>query len=403
MKVLIFCQLFPPLIYGGGEVLFWNLARSLAAHGHEVHVITQKVRGQEVAESICGVNIWRVGSPVDYSGALTTSLQQSVAYLLTAFFMGIRIGLRRRVDVIHSNTYVPSVVGQLCAMVMRKRHVMTVHDVYLASLPWFWDKWSKQPTVGLLARLFGPLIERTLLHMPVAAIHTVSDTSKRDLLEIGTKAKIVVVPNGIDVDEYRTRADVGVDNHQAIFIGRLVFYKNLEVVFRALARTIRAVPDAKLVVVGDGPMKTGWENMVRDLGLAHRVLFQGRVPQQEKLMLLEQSAFLVLPSIVEGFGIVTLEAFACMKPVLASAISALSELVSDGVDGYLLDPASEEDWADKMIALFGNAERTHQMGLMGQDKLLLNFTIDRVAEQMEHLYESQGKDKSELTPSFSFK
>ncbi len=382
------CQLFPPLVYGGGEAIFWSLARSLVSRGHEVHVITQKVKGQKSVERVLGVNIWRVGIPVEYSGALATGLPESVAYTVAGFFTGIRICLRRRIDVIHSNTYVPCIVGQLCAAAMRKKHFMTVHDVYLASMSWFWRRWSTQPNIGFLARYLGPALERFLLRMPVAAIHTVSETSKRDLLEIGTKAKIIVVPNGVAVDEYRTRADLGVDNHQAIFIGRLVFYKNLEVVLRALARTIPVVQDAKMVVVGDGPMRTKWQNMVRSLGLTGRVLFVGRVSQQEKLRLLARSAFLVLPSLVEGFGIVSLEAFACMKPVLVSSIGALSEVVSDGVEGYLIDPKSEEDWARKMLALFEDAERARKMGLMGRDKLLLRFTIDRVAEQMERLYES---------------
>lgn len=390
----MFCQLFPPLIYGGGERLFWCLAQSLVSRGHEVHVITQKVRGQKAAERTCGVNIWRVGIPVDYSGLLATGLQESLVYMAAAFVTGIRIGLQRRIDLIHSNTYVPSMAGQLCALVMRKKHVMTVHDVYLASMNWFWKKWSKQPHVGALARYVGPVLERFLLHMSVTAIHTVSDTSKRDLLEIGTKTKIIVVPNGIDADEYGISAEMSADNHQAVFIGRLVFYKNLEVVFRAFAMVVPSVPDAKLVVVGDGPMRSEWEKMAHDIGLEHHVLFTGRVSQQGKLRLLEQSAFLVLPSLVEGFGIVSLEAFACRKPVLASSIGALSEVVADGVDGYLIDPRSEEDWANKMLVLFEDPERAHQMGMMGREKVLLNFTIDRVAGQMERLYESLDGQRS---------
>ena len=94
-----------------------------------------------------------------------------------------------------------------------------------------------------------------------------------------------------------------------------------------------------------------------------------------------------MPSIVEGFGIVLLEAFACGRPVLASSIGALREVVSDGVDGYLADPNEEEDWAKKMIALFADSERTMQMGLMGRAKLIADFSDERVARDMERLYE----------------
>ena len=79
----------------------------------------------------------------------------------------------------------------------------------------------------------GPLLERLFFVMPVTAIQTVSETSKLD---------------------FKSHDSSPTDPHQAIFIGRLIFCKNLEVIFRALARVIRVVPDAKLVVVGDGPM-----------------------------------------------------------------------------------------------------------------------------------------------------
>jgi len=384
----MFCELFPPLIYGGGEVLFWNLAKSLVARDHEVYVITRKVTGERESEERSGVKIRRVGWSENYAGALTTSSLSSLAYLVTAFFTGIRIGLRRHVDIIHSNTYVPALAGQLCATILRRRHLMTVHDVYLTSLPWFWKKWSKQPTAGRVARVMGPLLERFFFVMPVTAIQTVSETSKRDLLQAGARSRIVVVPNGIGLDEHERHDAVPTNSHQAIFIGRLVFYKNLEVVFHALARVIRVVPDAKLVVVGDGPMKATWQKIVNDLGLERHVQFYGTTSEQKKQYLLENSAFLVLPSMVEGFGIVVLEAFACRKPVIASGIGALRELVSDEVDGYLVDPASETDWANRMIMLFEDPERARRMGMMGWNKVVNNFTMDRVATQMESVYGS---------------
>ena len=72
--------------------------------------------------------------------------------------------------------------------------------------------------------------------------------------------------------------------------------------------------------------------------------------------------------------------------MLATSIGALRELVSDGVDGYLADPVSEADWADKMITLFDEHERTRRMGTMGWNKTVTGFTTDRVATHMERVY-----------------
>ena len=386
MRILLFCELFPPLTYGGGETLFWNLAKSLVSRSHEVYVITQKVRGERKSEVRAGVHILRVGRPVEYSGALTTNALESLAYLVGAFVAGIRVASQRRVEIIHSNTYVPAVVGQMCASILRKKHVMTVHDVYLAAMPWFRAKWRTQANVGFLARILGPFLELALLRMPATVIHTVSDSSSRDLLQMGIKTRITVVPNSIDIGDYLTEGEVSVNHHQAIYVGRLVFYKNLEVIFRAFVNVLEAVSDAKLVVVGDGPMRKTWESMTNDLGLKDHVRFFGKIPHKDKVRLLKESAFLILPSMVEGFGIVILEAFACEKPVLASSIAALRELVSDGTDGFLADPTDEQEWAKKMTTLFTDSENTRQMGRAGIAKLVANFSNERVVEAMENLY-----------------
>ena len=385
------------MVYGGGEVVFWNLARSLASRGHEVHVITQRVRGERDSETRSGVRIHRVGWPSEYAGALTTGFKDSFAYCVEAFFAGISIAAKRRVDVIHSNTYVPALVAQLCASLLQKKHVMTVHDVYLLSLPWFWKTWSKQPDISFLARVFGPLLETALLKMPVTAIHTVSNASRNDILRITKGRRVVVVPNGIQVADYVSKQGMAqARTPQAIYVGRLVFYKNLEVVFQALTKVREKIRNVRVVIVGDGPMRVLWKSFVEKLGLQDQVAFFGRISHEEKVRLIHGSQFLVLPSLVEGFGMVVLEAYACRKPVLASRIGALQELV-DADDGFLVDPASSDDWADRMVALFSNQGLALQMGDNGYAKLVERYTTGHVARAVESMYvellqESRGTE-----------
>jgi glycosyltransferase involved in cell wall biosynthesis len=383
----MFCQLFPPLIYGGGEVLFWNLARSLASRGNQVYVITQRVRGERDKEVKDGVVIRRVGLPAEYAGALSTGFLESLAYFVEALLAGIEYVARIGVDIIHSNTYVPALAGQICATVFGRKHIVTIHDVYLISMPWFWRKWSRQQEVGLSARLMGPLLERSLLQLPASVVHTVSEASKHDLVAMGMRAKIAVIPNGIDPDEYQIDGPSFTDPHQAIYVGRLVFYKNLDLVIRAFGKVLSDVPDAGLSVIGDGPMRGSWEAITRELGLQKNISFLGRVSNKEKVRLLRDSAFLILPSLVEGFGIVILEAFACKKPVLASNIEALREVVTEGVDGYLLDASSEEAWAERMMLLFRRPTRTRRLGVMGEKKLAEHYSIERVTRRMMALYQ----------------
>jgi glycosyltransferase involved in cell wall biosynthesis len=350
-------------------------------------VITQRVRGEKDREIVSGVSIRRVGLPAKYTGALTTSFLESLAYLVEALIAGIRHISRNGTDAIHSNTYVPALVGQMCATIFGRRHVVTVHDVYLISMPWFWKKWSRQKGVGFSARLLGPVLEKSLLRLPVDVIHTVSETSRQDLVSMGIRSKIVVVPNGIDPTEYEISKSSLTNPHQAIYIGRLVFYKNLELIFHAFTKVINSIPDARLCIVGDGSMKSTWEQTVAELGLSNHIKFLGVTSNREKVRLLKESAYLILPSLVEGFGIVILEAFACRKPALASDIGALRELVTEGVDGHLMSAFSEEEWVKKMIYLFTHPAEARKLGDMGKLKLDASYSIRRVVQQMESLYE----------------
>ena len=133
-------------------------------------------------------------------------------------------------------------------------------------------------------------------------------------------------------------------------------------------------------------MKPQWESLVGKLGLQAQVKFLGRVPHEEKVRLLKDSRFLILPSRVEGFGIVVLEAFACRKPALVSQIGALQELVADGVDGFLANPSSVNDWAERMVALFSDQGLASTMGNNGYAKLVERYSIDHVARAVERMY-----------------
>jgi len=98
-----------------------------------------------------------------------------------------------------------------------------------------------------------------------------------------------------------------------VFIGRLVYYKHLEVVIEAL-KILRDKCNVRLVVLGDGPMRRDWENLVKHYGLGDIVEFKGYVSHKEKLYYLSRCRALVLPSTFEGFGMVILEAWALRKP-----------------------------------------------------------------------------------------
>lgn len=385
MKILYFCQLFYPAIYGGGEYVFFQWAKELVKRGHKVFTITQRLVGERNFEIIDGVHIYRVGPAIEYKGTLPPNIFENFGYVISAITKGIILIAKKKIDIIHSNTYAPALAGQVCAIISKKPHIITIHDVYSLVGEEFWNKWASQACAMNPVAKIGPLVEKLVLELPATVFHTVSKTSKNDLYLCGLK-RVKVIYNGIDLQDFDSINSREVDPHQAIFIGRLVFYKNLDTIIKCMKRVVTKIPDSRLIVVGDGPMRPSMEKLVKDLGLTENVIFKGRVSHEEKVKLLKKSSFLVFPSLVEGFGIVLLEAFACYKPVLVSAVRPLTEIIDDGIDGYCIPPFDVDAWASKMIELFCDFNTARKMGVSAREKLERKFTIQKTVDALEKLY-----------------
>jgi glycosyltransferase involved in cell wall biosynthesis len=222
--------------------------------------------------------------------------------------------------------------------------------------------------------------------MPVDTIHTVSNATKEDILKIKvrTPSSIVAIPNGINLKNYDYMHFKKDYQNYVLFIARLVVFKNLDVVISAFKDVVKKVPDAKLIVVGDGPMRDKWEKMVSELHLDQNIEFTGYIPQDKKVELLSKCSSLLLPSTFESFGIVLLEAFAMSKPVLVS--DQIYEIVDDGVDGFILPAHDAHKWAEKIIFLLSNKTICQDMGNKGRLKVESKFNIDNIVDKLESLY-----------------
>lgn len=385
MKILYFAQLFYPAIFGGGEYIFYQWAKELVKQGHEVFVITQSLQGEKSFEEIDGIKIYRVGSSITLSGTLPVGFFSNISYLISSYLKGKKIIKENDIDLIHSNTYIPVISAQWCANKTKIPHIATVHDVYYTSQKNFWSSWSRQENTSFLTKILGPYIEKKIAKTNVTLFHTVSEQSKSDLQKLGTEKKITVIPNGINLEEYESETS---NKNQIIFVGRLVFYKNLQVIIDAFNKVVKEIPDAKLIIVGDGPSKSDLIRQTKSLNLENNIIFKGRVTSETKVQLIKESKILVNPSLIEGFGIVVLEGFACGKPVITSDSKPLSDLVDDEIDGYVLPSNNSEFWAEKMIYLLNDNKKSQNMGLAGRKKVEANYSITSVTNKISKMYDS---------------
>ena len=385
MKILYFTQLFYPAVFGGGEYIFYHWAKELAEKGHEIFVITQNLQSESHYEIVDGIKIFRVGSKLGLSGTLPVGIFSNLSYLLKSYYIGNKIIKENNIDLIHSNTYIPVISAQWCANKTKIPHIATVHDVYFTSQKNFWSEWSEQKNTSIFSKILGPYIEKKIAKTDLTLFHTVSEQSKKDLQMLGVQKKIIVIPNGINLCKYQYEKS---DKNQIIFVGRLIFYKNLQVVINAFSKVIKEIPSAKLIIVGDGPSKSDLIKQTKSLKLENNVFFKGRVTTETKVQLIKESKILVNPSLIEGFGIVVLEGFACGKPILVSDSKPLSDLVNDGIDGYVLTSNNPDAWAEKIIYLMNNDKQAQQMGLTGRKKVEGNYSITHVTNEISKMYDS---------------
>ncbi len=216
-----------------------------------------------------------------------------------------------------------------------------------------------------------------------SCIHTVSDTTKDDLQKFGFKKPIYVISNAI---EYADVLQSKFNQYQFIFVGRLVFYKNLEVAIRAIEIVRKTYPKIKFIIVGNGPHKKSLSDLVTELNLNEHVKFRGYVSSNEKFRLIAESNALVFPSLFEGFGLVILEAFSQKRPVIVSKIRPMSDIVSHEKNGYLVNPHDEKEWAKIIIELITNPEKSLSLGMHGHNILKKRYSSDVMYEKILKMY-----------------
>lgn len=368
---------------GGGEVLFMQFASGMAEHGHNVHIISHRLANFK-DDDIGNVKIYRVKPLLSN---FPPSYFQNVMFILSATWLGLRIIKREKIDVIHVNNFTPIIVGTILSKLCKVPLVKTIHVVFSAT-PNYWNNWSKQLNVSRFTSKVGPLFEKLTIKLPANIIHTVSNSTKLDLIKNNAKSKIMVIPNLVNLTFYDKWSEKKIYDDSVLFVGRLAFNKNLNTVISSFEKVIKKLPHAKLVVIGDGPMLEEWKKMACDVGLKDKIIFTEFIPVTQKMDFLSKCSALVLPSITEGLPTVVLESFAMSTPVILSDILPHRDIVKDGVDGFLVAGNDIDKWAEKIIYLLSNKDICRKMGKMGRIKVEKEFSDQIVLNRMESLYSS---------------
>lgn len=287
----------------------------------------------------------------------------------------------RRIQVLHTHRVRPDIVGRVAG----HRAGVPVN----VSTQHYLGEWQERGRlIGFLVRM---LYKHTLPY--TQSIVNISATEMALMREMNIPAeKLEVIYNGVDGDAFYPEKDLGTTQvfqaeDESPVIGAVAYLtkrKGMHHLVAAFRRVADRFPRARLKIVGDGEERQALERQVRMLGLADQVALLGNRSDIRSLM--NGFDVFVLPSLWEPFGLVIAEAMACSRPVVATNVGGIPEIVEDGVSGILVPPANADRLAEALIALLLDDGRRRDMGRAGRKRFLEQFDAGIMSTKYQTLY-----------------
>ncbi|MCS7131544.1 MAG: glycosyltransferase family 4 protein, partial [Hadesarchaea archaeon] len=245
---------------------------------------------------------------------------------------------------------------------------------------------------------FWELIHKPLL-LPIKRadrIIAVSNASAGFCRAFGVpENKIKVILNGLDPQEFdpndgpRIRANLGIGSRPLVVTAiRLVKRKGPRYLIMAFSKVLQNVPDAMLVIAGDGPEATNLRKLVKKLNIENSVLMLGRLHHKQVLKLMTAADVFVLPSLMESFGLVLLEAMMAGTPIVCTRVGGVPEVVENGVNGLMVPPADDNALADAILMILNNRELAKRLSRNGLKIVRERFNWEKTAKETLALYET---------------
>ena len=364
---------------GGSGIVATELAKSLAARGHEVHMISTDMPFR-YSEFQPGLSFHRVTTPA-------YPLFREPQYVLSLATKIVRVAREFDLDVIHAHYAVPHATAaylarQILLTTMSGCHVpQVITTLHGTDITLVGSDRSYSETVAFS-------IESS------DGVTAVSESLREDTYRtLQVRREISVIPNFLDCSRYHRTSDPVLRQRLAngdadkivMHISNFRPVKRAEAVIEVFAKSAAHVP-SRLVLVGDGPDLEAAIDRAHALGVSERVEALGE--QDQVVGLLSVADLFLLPSAQESFGLAALEAMACEVPVVASNVGGLPEVVEDGISGYLHAVDDLDGMAESGVRLLTNSQLHATVAAAARKTASAKFCADRVVPSYEAFYKS---------------
>jgi glycosyltransferase involved in cell wall biosynthesis len=386
LTVIMLTWEFPPRIIGGISPHVYNLSRSLAKKGVKVYVVTCDFPGAPQHEVLDGVEVFRADSYKNPSPDFATwvylmnvNMQKEAAAIVRS--------LDGKVDIFHAHDWLVADAGIGLKHVFRKPLLATIHSTEIGrrnGIHFDYERMIHETEAWLTYEAWKVVCCSNYMVSHVKWAFGLPED------------KLVMVPNGVNVDVYSKNETEDIRQFRnkfalpeekiVLFVGRLVYEKGVHVLVNAVPKVLEKV-NAKFIIVGNGYMKEQLSNLIRNMGLSHKVLFTGFVDDDTLRKLQKCADVSVVPSLFEPFGIVALEAMAAKSPVVVSDTGGLSEIVEHDVDGIKVYANNPESLAWGITRVLTDEKHADWIRTNAFKKVREKYNWNEIANQTKRVYD----------------
>ena len=375
LKIFQVVPYYPPHI-GGMEFYVQYLSSKLAEKGHEVKVFTSSDKNYSYREMVDGVDVCRIKiSTKFYNVPIANTLLTSLL-------------AEEKPDVIDAHQY-PIYFSDVASLASSLRKIPLFLHVHVVPDP-------KSVFSGFVLKSYYTLIERFTLQASKCIIAP-SHVYQTMLTRMGVNPeRIVVVPYGVDLRKFNPglsdeifRKQFNLEGSRIILtVGRLNYQKGFHYLIQAMPKILRAVSNAKLVIVGEGELLTYLKDLSNSLGIGDKVVFTGALPQSFISAAYASAEVFVLPSLFESLGISLLEAQAMEKPVVGTRVGGLPEALEENKSGILVEAKKPNELAKATIKLLRDPEKAATMGKYGRKFVEAHYDLESSVDRVLGFYQT---------------